>query len=67
MTTELIQNKKFTLTRFWAGKEVQYQITQRYTSKNEDTWVRNIFGYVHLSKKDMVKILRKIEKDEKVL
>lgn len=67
MTTQIIDEEDsmgFTLTRFWGGKKVMYQITQRYKNKTRDTLVRNMFGHVHVSKEDLEEMLRRINAKE---
>lgn len=68
MSTPIVDEEDalgFNLTRFWGGKELLYQITQRYKDKTEDDSTRNIFGYVQVSKQDLEEMLRRINKLEK--
>lgn len=69
MTTKIInetKNKGFTVTQFCAGKgKVKYQITQKYEEGAHNDEIRQFYGYVHLSKKDLEFILKQIEKEEK--
>jgi hypothetical protein len=56
MTTQLINNKRYSLTQYCGGEnKVMYQITQEH--------IDNI-GYVHLSKKDIENILLVIKIQE---
>jgi len=67
MSTEIISeedNMNFSLTRFWAGKKTMFQITQRYKNKTNDSLVRTVFGYVHVSKEDLEEMLRRINAKE---
>lgn len=65
MSTEIFGNKKYSVVRFWGGKEIMYQITQRYkTSVKREDWTRNNYGYVCLTKRQLKTILKKIESME---
>ena len=69
MTTQIIKEskrRKFSVTQFCAGKgKLKYQITQKYEEGNANDEIRHYYGYVHLSKQDLVHILEQIEKEEK--
>ena len=57
MSTQLIDNKRFSLVEYCGGKhKVMYQITQRYNKPLTDEWCHR-FGYVQLSKQDIITIL----------
>ena len=59
MTKNLIENKRYTLTRYCCiGKKLGYQITQR-------THGDSMFDYVTLTKQDIKQILKKIEENKK--
>lgn len=58
MSKNLIEKKEYTLTRFCrGGGKLGYQITQR-------THGDSMFDYVTLTKKDVERVLEKIEEDE---
>ena len=70
MTTQIIKESKkkgFTVTEFFDGKGLKYQITQRYdkdfTNKNDE--YKHIFGFVCLTKEHIQYILKQIEKEDK--
>ena len=57
MSTQLMNNKRFSLTEYCGGKnKVMYQITQ----KRED----GSYHYVQVSKQDICDILHRIIKEE---
>ena len=68
MTTELFggnKKHKFSLTSFYDGKGVSYQITQRYVDMGypDDDYsdeLRHVFGFVQLTEDDLIFIIRKI-------
>lgn len=64
MSTQLINNKRFSLTEYCGGKnKVMYQITQTYEKPLTDEWCHK-FGYVQLSKKEILNIFITIKKKE---
>lgn len=64
MSTLLLSNAKFSLTKYWGGDKVMYQITQKYGLRCEDDSTRNTWGYVQVSKKELKQMIREIEKHE---
>ena len=67
MTTQIIDEEDsmgFTLTRFWGGKKVMYQITQRYKNKTGSPEMKQMFGHVHVSKEDLEEMLRRINAEK---
>lgn len=78
MSTRIINESKkrnFSVVRFCAGMgKVKYQITQKYEDdyveegngdKDFHGYIRQYYGYVHLSKKEIEFILKKIEEEER--
>ena len=69
MSTEIIgetKKRNYTVTRYWDGKRVMYQITQRYKKPfHSGDWSSRYYGYVQLSRKDIEFIVKKIREKEK--
>jgi len=68
MTVELFggnKKHKFSITQFYDGKGISYQITQRYDNIGypDDDYsdeLRHVFGFVQLTEDDLIFIIRKI-------
>lgn len=73
MSTDLInedEKKGYTLTRFWGGNGVKYQITQEYKTLAKDDsqeYLRTIIGDVCVTESDLRYMLSVIEKDKQQL
>jgi len=65
MSTKLIDNKKYSLTRYYGGKKkgTMYQITQAYSKPLVDEWCHK-YGYVQLSRTDVLDIFSAIVHSE---
>ena len=57
MSKNLIEDKRFTFTRYWAGSGMRYQITQR--NKDEG----NAFHYVSVSLEELKEMIERAKED----